>query len=125
MSNQYKSQIENLKITTPLVVNVMTTIKQIQKRMKDPDIVNLEYSRTYDILSKEFDDFFKQYTSIFIKVTRGESLAIISAELFYLNKVAKGEMQESEMADLLATKFMPTHLKEESDLKLKELKEQK
>ena len=117
------SDTDLLEIKSPYVLAIMKIIKQIQRRMKDPDIRNLEYSRVYDTLSKEFDEFFTKYTSIFIKVVRGESLDILSANLYYLDKVARGLIKESEVADMLATKYIPEHLKKESDIKLKEMKE--
>lgn len=116
---------QEFQITTPYVLAIMRIIKQIQQRMKDPDIVDLDYPRMYNKLSLEFDEFFNKFTSIFVKVTRGESLNIIAANLYYLDKVAKGEMEESAVADMVATKYLPKHLKEESDLKLKEMKETK
>ena len=115
---------EMLQIKSPYVLAIIRIIKQIQKRMKDPDIVNLEYSRVYDSLSKEFDEFFNKFTNIFIKVTRGESLDIIAANLYYLDQVVRGQITEAEVADMLASQYLPAHLKAESDLKLKEMKEQ-
>lgn len=114
---------ELLGITTPSVLNMMRTIKQIQKRMNDPDLKNLEYPRVYDTLSKEFDDFFKRYTSIFIKVTRGEDLSILASNLYYKDQVERGLMKEAQVADLVASRYMPGHLKKESDIRLKEMKE--
>jgi len=125
MSN-LKTTITNadlLEIESPYVLKIIQIIKQIQKRMKDPDIRDLEFSRTYDTLSKEFDEFFNKFTTIFIKVVRGESLDILAANLYYLDKVARGQMEESAVADMLAKKYLPAHLKSESDAKLKEMKE--
>ena len=109
-------------ITTPSVINIMTTIKAIQKRLKDPDIAGLEYIRVYDQLGREFDDFFTKYTGIFVKVIRGESLSTIASVLYYKDKVARGLITEEELADRLAKKYLPADLKSESDAKLKELK---
>lgn len=117
------SDTDVLQIKSPYVLAIMRIIKQIQSRMKDPDIRNLEFSRVYDTLSREFDEFFNKFTNIFIKVVRGESLDIIAAELYYLDQVTRGLITEAKVADMLAAKFMPTHLKTESDAKLKELKE--
>lgn len=114
---------ELLGITTPSVLNMMRTIKQIQKRMNDPDLKNLEYPRVYDTLSKEFDDFFNTNTSIFIKVTRGEDLSILASALYYKDQVERGLMKEAQVADLVASRYMPGHLKKESDIRLKEMKE--
>lgn len=119
------SDKSKLGITSPYVLKIMEIIKQIQKRMNDSDIKYLEYSRVYDKLSREFDEFFNKNTAIFIMIIRGESdrINILAAELYYLDKVITGQMQESEIADMLAKKFMPEHLKKESDIKLKEMKQ--
>ena len=111
------------EITTPSVIYIMKTIKEIQKRMKDPDIAKLEYIRVYDQLGREFDDFFNSYTGIFVKVIRGESLSTLASVLYYKDKVAKGVITEEELADKLANKYLPANLKSESDARLKELKD--
>ena len=123
--SQLKSHVDDTdlhQITTPAVLHILRTIKQIQKRMKDPDMVNLEYPRVYDTLSKEFDDFFNKHTSIFIKVTRGENLDILASCLYYKDQVAKGLITEAEVADMVAGKFFTPDLKAESDAKLAEMK---
>lgn len=109
------------EITTPEVIYIMKTIKQIQKRMKDPDIINLEYIMVYSQLSKEFNDFFNKYTSIFVKVIRGEDLRTVATILYYKDKVAKGLLTEEELSNMLAEKFLPPDLKRESDTKIKEM----
>lgn len=93
-------------IQSPKVLNTLRTIKAIQKRMKDPDVCNLEYVRVYDKLSREFNTFFESKTSIFIKVIRGESLDILAAALFYQDKVERGLITEEEVANMLANRFM-------------------
>jgi hypothetical protein len=116
---------EMTQIKSPYVLAIIKIIKQIQARMKDPDLKDLEYSRLYDTLSKEFDEFFNKFTNIFIKVTRGESLDIIAANLYYLDQVVQGKISEAQVADMLATQYLPAHLKADSDAKLKEMKEEK
>ena len=111
------------EITTPSVIYIIKTIKEIQKRMKDPDIAKLEYIRVYDTLGKEFDHFFNKYTGIFVKVIRGENLSTLASVLYYKDKVAKGLLTEEQLADRLAKKYLPANLKSESDAKLKEMKE--
>ena len=111
------------EITSPSIISIMKTIKQIQKRMKDPDISELEYIRVYDTLSKEFEDFFDRYTGIFIKVIRGENLSTVASVLYYKDKVDRGLMSQEELSDLLAKKYLPADLKAQSDAKLKEMKE--
>lgn len=112
-------------ITTPSVLYIMKTIKAIQNRMKDPDIVGLEYIQVYDKLGKEFNDFFEKHITIFTKVIRGENLNIVASALYYKDKVEKGLMTEAQLSELLAKKYLPTHLKEESDAKIKEMMERK
>lgn len=112
---------KELGITSPHTVYMLKTIKNIQKRMKDPDIVNLEYVRVYDILGKEFSYFADVHTRIFTKVIRGESFNTIAPILFYKDKIEKGSMTEQELSNMLAEKYIPKHLKEESDAKIKEM----
>lgn len=110
-------------IKSPDVIYIMRTIKEIQKRMKDPDIKNLEYIRVYDILGKEFDHFFNRYTGIFVRVIRGEDLSTLASALYYKDQVLRGLITEEQLADKLASKYLPTNLKDESDAKLKEMRE--
>ena len=114
---------EMKEITTSSVLYIMKTIKQIQKRMKDPDIARLEYIRVYDTLGKEFDEFFEKYTGIFIKVIRGENLSTVASALYYKDKVERGLITQDELSDMLATKYLPADLKAEADAKIKEMKE--
>lgn len=109
-------------IKTPYIIEMIKTIKQIQKRMSDPDLVDLEYPRVYDTLSREFDNFFNDYTSIFIKVTRGEDLSILASNFYYKDRVERGLVSEAKIADLLAGKYLKGDLKKESDARLKEMK---
>jgi phenylalanine-4-hydroxylase len=110
-------------IRSPNVLYIMRTIKAIQNRMKDPDISGLEYIRVYDTLGKEFPEFFDKYTHIFTKVIRGENLNTVASVLYYKDKVERGLMTEAQLSDMLANKFLPSHLKQESDAKIKEMKE--
>lgn len=109
-------------LTDPHILFTIKTIKAIQQRMKDDDNVNLEYIEIFDKLAKEFQFFSDQYTDIFTKVIRGESLKILAAALYYKDKVSKGKMTESQLSELLAQKFLPKDLKEISDAKLREMK---
>ena len=117
------SNSELRDITSPNVVYIMRTIKAIQKRMKDPDIVNLEYIRVYDALGKEFLDFFDNNTAIFTKVIRGENLNTIASVLYYKDKVDRGLMTEEQVSNMLMKKFLPAHLREDAEAKMKEMKE--
>jgi len=109
-------------IKHPDILEMITIIKKIQNRMKDPDIKDLEYIQVYHILSKEFDDFFNKNTGIFVKIIKGENLKILASVLYYKDKVLRGLLSESELADKLATMYLPADLKKESDLKIKNLK---
>jgi hypothetical protein len=124
--SELKTNISNEElrnITTPSVIQIMKTIKAIQNRMKDPDVAGLEYIRVYDKLGKEFDAFFDKHTTIFTKVIRGENLNTIASVLYYKDKVQRGLITETQLSDLLAKKYLPSHLKAESDAKLKEMKD--
>ena len=109
-------------ISTPEVLYIIKTIKQIQKRMKDPDMTNIEYIRVYDKLSHEFDDFFNRYTGIFAKVTKGEDLSVLASALYYKDQVAKGLISEADLSNKLAETYLPKKLKDESDMKIKSMK---
>lgn len=116
------SNDELKEITTPSVLYIMKTIKEIQKRMKDPDLVKSEYIEVYTKLGEEFSEFADNHTRIFTKVVRGENLNTIASALYYKDKISKGLMSEEQLSDMLATKYLPNHLKEEADTKIKELK---
>lgn len=110
------------EITTPSVLYIMKTIKEIQKRMKDPDLVKSEYIVVYTKLEEEFSEFADNHTRIFTKVVRGENLNTIASALYYKDKISRGLMTEEQLSDMLATKYLPSHLKEDADAKIKELK---
>ena len=114
---------EMADITTPSVLYVMHSIKALQKRMKDPDLVNAEYIRVYDILGREFQTFADSYTAIFTKVIRGESLSTIASALYYKDRIARNLIKEAELSEMLAEKYLPAHLKQESDQKIREMRE--
>lgn len=124
IESQEKPISPSLDIASPSVMYIIMMIKAIQKRMKDPDLINAEYIRVYDILGKEFTNFFDNYTAIFTKVIRGESLATLASALYYKDKIAKGLTSENELSEALANKYLPDHLKKEADVRIKELKEQ-
>nr|WBF70757.1 hypothetical protein [Megavirus caiporensis] len=118
MSNNYNQ----FGITDPKALEILSTIKKIQQRMKDPDVISLEYIRIYDKLGREFEEFSDQYTDIFTKIIRGEKLDIIASVIYYMDKIYKGTMTEEELSDMLATRFLPAHLKADADAKMKEMK---
>lgn len=110
---------EKIGIKTDEIKNIFRTIKLIQKRMKDNDLTHLEYIHVYDKLSYEFDNFFNTYPSIFVAIIKGSDLSTYVSTLYYRDKVLTGEMRESDIADMLATKYFPPELKKESDNILK------
>jgi hypothetical protein len=109
---------------SPELNDMIKTIKAIQKRMKDDDVKKLAYINVYDKLGKEFDDFFNRYTSIFIKVIKGEDMKTLAAILYYKDQINQGKLTEKELADRLATKYMPEDVKKKSDMNLKKMSEQ-
>lgn len=126
--SDFKSQLitnpsvsDMASIESPQMKVVVTTIKEIQKRLKDSDIKNLEFSRAYDILSNEFNDFFLKYTSIFIKVIRGEDLATVAAVIFYKDKVLSGKLSETDVMNMTMAKFLPENLQADAKKKMAEM----
>lgn len=111
-----------MSISSPDVLYIITNIKLIQQRMKDPEIVNMEYIRIYDTLSREFDDFFMKYTGIFARVTKGESLNVLASALYYKNKIEKGDMTESALSDKLASIYLTEGQKKDADERIKVMK---
>lgn len=124
MSGNTDVFIESSGITSPQVIYILKTIKAIQKRMKDPDLVNVEYIRVYDKLSIEFEYFIEKYTDIFTKVVRGESLATIGSVLFHKNKMDNGGTSQEKLRDALMEKYWPENLKNEAKEKMKEMENQ-
>lgn len=126
MSSELKTNVSDKdlqEITTPSVIYIMKTIKQIQKRLKDPEIASMEYIRVYDALSQEFSEFFDKYTGIFIKVIRGENLSTVASALYYKDKVDRGLITQEKLSDMLASKYLPADLKAQADQKIQEMKE--
>lgn len=109
-------------ISSPNLINILRTIKAIQKRMKDPEIKNLEFIQMYDKLGKEFEDFFNKHTKIFTMVIKGENLRILASVLYYKDKIEKGLMTEQQLSEMLAEKYLPSHLKAEADARIKEMR---
>lgn len=116
------SNTELKDIVSPHVINIMKTIKLIQKRMKDPDVRDLDYIRVYDKLGKEFQNFSDTQPRIFTMVIRGENMNLLASILYYKDKVDRGLLLESQLADMVAKAYMPANLKRESDQKIKEMK---
>ena len=99
--------MDDIDITTPEILAIIHTIKQIQKRMKDPDNSGLNYANCREKLSDEFSTFVQQYPGIFEKVLKCQNLGVTAASLFMKDKVMKGEVNETELANSLGSKFLP------------------
>lgn len=112
-------------IESPLVIYILKTIKAMQTRMKEPDLINRQYAFVYDTLSKEFNNFFEKEPAIFTRVIRGESMATIASILYYKDKESRGLINQDQISDQLATRFIPEHLKKEADERIKEMKASK
>lgn len=110
-------------IKSPEIIYVIKTIKAIQTRMKEPDMVNESYVHVYDKLGKEFSHFSDSYMEIFKKVIRGESLGVTAASLFYKDRVMQGLMEESTLSEILQKKYMTAEQQKISSEGLKKMKE--
>jgi hypothetical protein len=127
MTSELKTQVTNeelREIKTPRIIAIMKTIKAIQKRMKDPDLVKEDFITVITKLGEEFQDFADRYGLIFTKVVRGENLDMVASVLYYQDQVALGLITEEKLSDMLAEQYLPKHLKDEADAKIKEMKEQ-
>lgn len=100
-----------LNTAPPDITEILLVIKQIQKRMLDADMLNLEYIYVYDALGKEFTEFSDRHPHIFTKVIRGENLNTLAATLFYKAQVDNGLISEQKIRDALADKYLPADLK--------------
>lgn len=117
-----KPSVDQIKgIQSPEIILICKTIKQMQKRLKDDDIVGLEYIRVYDKMSKEFEFIFNRHTEIFTKVIRGIDLEILASILYYKDQINRGLLTEKELSDMLAKKYLPEHLKMDADRKMAEM----
>lgn len=94
-------------IRDPDLVNILKTIKQIQARMKKPDLVNEGYAVVYETLLDEFPDFSTKYNSIFLNVIRGDKIESLATVLYYRSKVVNGEITEEELSQKLASQYLP------------------
>lgn len=97
-------------IKTPSIICIMQTIKAIQRRMKEADVVDLAYIQVYDKLGQEFTDFQDRHPTIFTKVIRGEDLGLIAAILVYRDKVERGLMTEDQLSEMLVKKYVSPEL---------------
>jgi len=121
--NPTTEQISSIK--SPEVVYILQTIKKIQQRMKDPEILQMEFIRRYDKLSYEFNEFFERYTGIFARVVKGENLDVLASVLYQRDQVLRGIITEEELSNKLAEKYLTKEQKADADQKLKEMRAEK
>ena len=121
--NPTTEQISSIK--SPEVVYILQTIKKIQQRMKDPEILQMEFIRRYDKLSYEFNEFFERYTGIFARVVKGENLDVLASVLYQRDQVLRGIITEEELSNKLAEKYLTKEQKADADKKLKEMRAEK
>ena len=114
-----------LSVKSPEVIYILQTIKKIQQRMKDPEILQMEFIRRYDKLSYEFNEFFERYTGIFARVVKGENLDVLASVLYQRDQVLRGIITEGELSNKLAEKYLTKEQKADADQKLKEMKAEK
>ena len=114
-----------LSVKSPEVIYILQTIKKIQQRMKDPEILQMEFIRRYDKLSYEFNEFFERYTGIFARVVKGENLDVLASVLYQRDQVLRGIITEEELSNKLAEKYLTKEQKADADQKLKEMKAEK
>lgn len=89
------------------LIGILKTIKQIQARMKQSDLVNAEFAIVYETLLDEFPEFTTKYNNIFLSLIRGDKTESLATILYYRSKVVNGEMTEEELSNKLAEKYMP------------------
>lgn len=92
-------------LSSPQVLYIIDTIKKIQKRMKEPDLINSPYIEVFDTISKEFSSFSDNYTYIMTLVVKGENLNTVASILYYKDLHEKGLITEEELANSLAKKY--------------------
>lgn len=90
------------------VKHIIRTIKQIQTALKEEQYKDKEYIQVYADLSMRFDKFSEKYPSIFNNAISNdtEKLRTLAQILYFKDKVAQGSMQESEVANMVADKYL-------------------
>lgn len=109
-------------IQSPEVLDIIKTIKAIQKRMKDDDNKKLDSLRLYDKLSYEFNDFFERYTKIFVQVIKCENMRTIASVLYYKDLQLRGLITEAQISEKLAATYLTPEMKDLADKKINEMK---
>lgn len=93
------------------LMELLFTIKQFQSRMKEPDLMSASYAEACEILQDEFPEFSKNYNSIFLMLLRGDKYDTLATVLYHRSRVLNGEIQEEELANMLADKYIPKELR--------------
>lgn len=109
------------------VLYILQSAKYMQRRMKEPGIKGMPFANQYDTLSKDknLDHFFNRYTGIFIKVLENKprTMAVLAGNLYFMDQKYKGNISESQLANILSSKYMTEEQKKDSDEKMAEEKE--
>lgn len=84
---------------------IIITVKEMQKRMLDQDLVNEEFAVNYDRLSREFNDFFEKYPNIFSLVVKCKDPYVLAQIVYFYSKCMKGEKSEEEIANMVFSKL--------------------
>lgn len=102
------------KIKSTQIIYIISSIKNIQHRMLEPELINADYATVYSVLQSEFNDFYEKYDKIFKLVVDGENLYTVASILYFKNKCDQGLASEQEVADMVNSKFIPENLLNES-----------
>ena len=97
-------------IQSESVRKLVKTIKSIQKRMMDSDLVSAEYITVYSVLSEEFKDFSDSYPELFKKVTSGTDIQTVSSILYFRDRYERGLITEEQLAQMLNKRYIPAHI---------------
>lgn len=110
-------------IKSPVVIRILTDIREMRRRLRDPDLANQGFAVCYQKLSEEFDWLFRTQHRLFMRIVEKNETAIqnLLGVLYYQDQVYQGKKTEREVADIPAKKYLPAHLKDESDRKLAEI----
>lgn len=101
------------RITSPSVKNIILTMKKIQARMKEPDVVNLSYMDRYTLMTIEFTQFAERYGTIFSKLVGGGDgdLELIAQILYYKDKEEKGIISEDKIFKMVEETYLSDKIK--------------
>lgn len=116
-------------VTSPQVIYILQCIKYMQQRMQEPEVKAMNFAHAYDNLCKDKNliHFFERYSGIFIKVleNKQKDMFVLAGNLYFRDLHYRGEISETELADMLATEFMDESQKKESDKSLEKMKQEK